>query len=152
MVLDSFFIGILATAAMDTTSVLGTRLGLLRKPNVALLGRWTLLLLEGRWATSDIRTEAPKRLEKPLGLALHYSIGVVLAAAYLLLPAARNGISIAVAFGLLTNVFPWFLMFPSMGFGVAGERSPPEALLFRTSLVGHLVYGLGLWLGISLFF
>lgn len=137
---------------MDLIAALGTRLGLLRKPNVALLGRWSLLLLEGRLTGSDIRLAPPKRFEQALGLALHYVIGVVLAATYLLLPAARNGISVALAFGLLTNVFPWFLMFPSMGFGIAGERSPPEALLFRTSLVGHLVYGLGLWLGISLFF
>jgi hypothetical protein len=35
----------------------------------------------------------------------------------------------ALAFGLMTNVLPWLVMFPSMGYGgsASGSASPPQA-------------------------
>ena len=50
----------------------------------------------------------------------------------------------AVAFGLLTNVFPALFMFPAMGFGAFGQSGPPGLLLMRTAIVNHLIFGLGL--------
>jgi len=40
--------------------------------------------------------------------------------------APPEGVSWALAFGLFTNLLPWLVMFPSMGFGVLGLRGPSE--------------------------
>ena len=54
----------------------------------------------------------------------------------------------AAGFGLLSNLLPWLVMFPAMGFGALGLRGPAELLLLRTSLVNHLLFGLGLALSL----
>ena len=74
--------------------------------------------------------------ELPLALALHYAIGVALTCAFLGLLAScpdapPKAFSWALAFGLFTNLLPWLVMFPSMGFGVLGLRGPSELLLLR---------------------
>ena len=52
---------------------------------------------------------------------------------------------VAVGYGLATCVFPWFLVFPALGFGLFGRKGPPELRLFTSSLMNHLFYGFGLW-------
>ena len=52
-----------------------------------------------------------------------------------------------IAFGLVTCVFPWLLMFPALGFGLFGSRGPVDTQIFLSSLTGHAAFGIGLWLG-----
>jgi DUF2938 family protein len=54
----------------------------------------------------------------------------------------------ALTFGLCTNVFPWLLMFPSMGYGFFGAHGPSGTGLFLSSLMSHAFYGVGLWLAV----
>lgn len=56
-----------------------------------------------------------------------------------------DGFFAAIGFGVATCVFPWFLVYPALGFGSFGRNGPPELKLFRTSVVNHFFYGLGLW-------
>jgi hypothetical protein len=58
---------------------------------------------------------------------------------------------LALGFALCTNLLPWLLMFPAMGYGWFGAQGPPGTRLFVSSLVTHFFYGLGLWLGVSIF-
>jgi hypothetical protein len=58
---------------------------------------------------------------------------------------------IAIAYGLLTTVFPWFLMFPSEGMGWMRRDAPGNALLARASLFNHAFFGFGLAVWIALF-
>jgi hypothetical protein len=62
--------------------------------------------------------------------------------------SAEEPFSSALAFGLFTNVLPWLVMFPAMGFGILGLRGPSEFLLLRSSFVNHLLFGLGLGLAL----
>ena len=92
--------------------------------------------------------------EMAIAVPVHYTIGITLALVYLLVTSAlglspRNLIA-ALGFCLCTNVLPWLLMFPSMGFGWFGTHGPPGTRLFFSSLVTHVFYGVGLWLGVSL--
>jgi hypothetical protein len=50
----------------------------------------------------------------------------------------------------MTTALAWFVMFPAMGWGIAGTRGPENLLLARTSLFNHALYGLGLALWASL--
>jgi hypothetical protein len=56
----------------------------------------------------------------------------------------------ALAFGLSTNVLPWLLMFPAMGYGFFGVHGPEGTRLFVSSLINHACYGIGLWLGVRM--
>jgi hypothetical protein len=76
-------------------------------------------------------------------------IGITLAVLYVV-GAGWVGVSpgsfvAALAYGLATCVFPWFLVFPALGFGLFGRKGPPELKLFTSSLMNHLFYGFGLW-------
>jgi hypothetical protein len=42
----------------------------------------------------------------------------------------------------------WLWMFPAFGFGVFGLNGPAELLLFRTALVNHVLFGVGLALAV----
>ncbi len=44
----------------------------------------------------------------------------------------------------MTNLLPWLILFPAMGFGWFGGAAPPELQLPRTSVVNHAVFGVGI--------
>lgn len=50
---------------------------------------------------------------------------------------------LALAFGVGTSLFAWFILFPGMGYGVFGRCAPASLKLLRSSLINHAVYGLG---------
>ena len=88
-----------------------------------------------------------------MGLAAHYSIGIVLTLVYLGLLVVAHATPTAlgaILFGTATTVFPWFLMFPSQGTGWLRRDAPGDAHLARISQFNHIVFGLGivLWMAV----
>jgi hypothetical protein len=103
---------------------------------------------------NDIGLLPPVDREVAIAVPMHYVIGVTLALQYLFVSSAL-GLSprrptVALCFALCTNVFPWFLMFPAMGYGWFGARGPAGTRLFFASLVTHCFYGVELWLATSM--
>ena len=87
-----------------------------------------------------------------IAIPMHYAVGITLALMYLLLIPIlglrpRNP-SVGLAFAVCTNLLPWLLMFPAMGYGWFGTHGPPGTRLFFSSLVTHSFYGVGLWIGL----
>jgi hypothetical protein len=65
---------------------------------------------------------------------------------------ARPTLLPALVYGIATVVFPFFLMQPSFGLGIAASRAPNPVQARLKSLVTHTVFGLGLYvcaLGVS---
>jgi DUF2938 family protein len=149
-------VGILATVTMDVVAVIALRLGIAgrgpRRTGPDLIGRWIGYLLQGKFRHTDILQTPPLRGELVLGLAAHYSIGIVLTLVYLgLLVVAHappRALS-AILYGVATTVFPWFLMFPSQGMGCLGLDAPGDAHLVRVSLFNHIIFGLGIALWVA---
>ena len=50
------------------------------------------------------------------------------------------------AFGIATLAAGWFLLQPGLGAGVAASRTPNPGRQRIEGLIGHTVFGLGLWL------
>src|SRR3546814_6383257 len=48
--------------------------------------------------------------------------------------------------GLLTVLFPYFVMQPALGAGIAGSKTPNPAQARIRSLATHAVFGVGLYL------
>src|SRR5436309_5168748 len=120
-------VGILATVTMDIVAVLALRLGIAgrgpRRTGPDLIGRWIGYLLRGKFRHTDILQTPPLRGELLLGLAAHYSIGIVLTLVYLGLLVVAHATPTALSailYGTATTVFPWFLIVPVTGDGLAG--------------------------------
>ncbi len=137
--------GLIATLAMDCLGILT-----IQNKWIDLKGLQIVPTLLGRWAfgffkpSDDIRLVPPVKNEKPLGLFLHYLIGLVLGAAYTLWP--WQGLAAAVIYGIFTNIFPWLLMYPAMGFGFFGSKLPIQKQILLFSFTNHVAYGLALGL------
>jgi hypothetical protein len=153
-ILRSVLIGILATLTMDVLSAGTYKLGLIAPLPRRLIGRWYACMVRGKPFHSDIGQVLPISHEVAIAVPAHYAIGVMLALVYLLTMSAfglspRNPIT-ALSFALCTNLLPWLLMFPAMGYGWFGAHGPAGTRLFVSSLVSHCFYGLGLWLGAAM--
>jgi hypothetical protein len=141
--------GVAATLTMDVLAIASRRLGLAMGAKGQWVGRWYLGIARGRFAYSDI-AEAPEQPgEMRAALVGHYIIGVTLAVFYVFgadwVGVSPASLPVAVGYGLGTCVFPWFLVFPALGFGAFGQKGPPELRVFRASVLNHIGYGLGLW-------
>lgn len=148
------FIGVLATIIMDLLSTIVYKLRLIAPLPRRLIGRWFASVPKGQMFVRDIGKLAPVNHEVMIALSVHYVIGIILALMYLvvssILGLSPRSLLLALGFALCTNVFPWFLMFPAMGYGWFGSHGPVGTRLFLSSLVSHCFYGVGLWLGASI--
>jgi uncharacterized membrane protein YagU involved in acid resistance len=102
-------------------------------------------------------TAAPQKpLECTVGWIAHYTIGVVFALAFVVFTSgdwlARPTVLPALLYGVGTVVFPFFIMQPSLGLGIAASRTPKPTQARLKSIVTHFVFGVGLYvcaLGVS---
>ncbi|MFC1852380.1 DUF2938 family protein [candidate division CSSED10-310 bacterium] len=147
--------GVAATVTMDVLGTVSQRIGLTAGAKGKWVGRWYLGIAQGQFFHSDIAASPEQPGEKWAALIGHYIIGIILAVFYVL-GASWLGISpglflVAIGYGLATCVFPWFLVFPALGFGLFGRQGQPELRLFFSSLMNHFFYGLGIWWTAKLF-
>ncbi len=147
--LAGVLVGLAGTVTMDVFASASRRLGLAAGAKGAWVGRWYLGIARGQFVHSNIATAPEQPGEKRAALVGHYVIGVTLAVLYVIgsrwVGLSPSFFFVAVGYGLATCIFPWFLMFPALGFGLFGRKGPPELRLFTSSLLNHVFYGLGLW-------
>ncbi len=141
--------GVAATVTMDVVGGLSRRVGLAAGAKGQWVGRWYLGIPRGQLVHSNIANAPERAGEKRAALVGHYVIGIALAVLFVLgagwLGVSPDGLVVALGYGVATCVFPWFLVFPALGFGAFGRRGPPELRLFTSSVMNHLFYGFGLW-------
>jgi hypothetical protein len=150
VVTSAIVIGAGATAVMDVWNLL-LRLALgIPSLDYCLLGRWIGHMRHGTIRHMSIAAAAPKRLECILGRIAHYGIGVVLGVVFIALAPsgwlARLTILPSLAFGIITVAFPFFIMQPSLGLGVASSKARNPTLARLKSLMSHTAFGVGLYL------
>ncbi len=150
----NLFIGGLATITMDVLSFTALRLHLIAFLPPRMTGRWFGLMAQGQFFHSDIAQAPPISHEVAIAVPTHYAIGITLGIVYLLVTSvlglSYRSLITALGFGLCTNLLPWLLMFPAMGYGWFGMQGPPGTRLFVSSLATHCFYGVGLWIGASI--
>ena len=134
-------VGVLATLTMDVLTSIFYKLQLIAPLHPRLVGRWFASIARGRLLVSDIGRLQPVNREVAIAVPVHYVIGITLALLYLLVSSTlglspRNP-SVALGFALCTNIFPWFMMFPAMGYGWFDSRGPTGTRLFLASLVTY---------------
>jgi hypothetical protein len=143
-------IGIGATLVMDVWAIVLKKLFNIPSLDYALVGRWLGHMTKGTFAHQSIFTATPARFEKAIGWFSHYLIGVVFAGG-LVAVVGKEWLTAptllpALLFGVATVIFPFFLMQPCFGFGIAASKMPKPMNARSKSLLTHAVFGLGLYL------
>jgi hypothetical protein len=149
-------IGIGATLVMDLWNLFLKRSFRVPSLNYCLLGRWLRHMPGGTLRHANIAAAPQKAHECTVGWVAHYTIGVVFALVFVVLASndwlARPTVLPALLYGIGTVVFPFFIMQPSLGLGIAASRTPNPMQARLKSLATHTVFGLGLYicaLGVS---
>jgi hypothetical protein len=150
-ILTAIAIGLGATLVMDLWNLFLKRAFGIPSLSYCLLGRWIGHMPSGKVRHASIAAAPAVRFECTIGPIAHYAIGVMLAIGFILIasPAwlARPTFLPALLYGVVTVVFPFFLMQPSFGLGIASARTPHPARARLKSLMTHTVFGAGLYLG-----
>ncbi|MGD2123328.1 MAG: DUF2938 family protein [Gemmatimonadota bacterium] len=146
--------GVLGTLGMDLGNLLFSRAGILSTIDVRMIGRMAAGWTRGRFRYEHPREMREVRTEKAYGYVTHYAIGVGFAVPYLLgwhvLVGGPASPAWAIAYGVATTVASWFFVYPSMGFGALGRRSPDGLRAVLSPLANHLFFGLGMAAGVAL--
>ena len=154
LLIIGFVAGVIGTLAMDLLNNLVARTGLFLKIDVAMIGR-----MAAGWTRGQFRYRHPDEMEQLpnemiYGYLAHFGIGVGLAVPFVfgwdLWVGKPTSPVWAILYGVLTTAASFFFVYPSMGLGVFGMKSPERIKAFITPFANHLVYGLGLAVGILL--
>lgn len=145
--------GVAGTAAMDALNHLFARTGKLTKIDVKMIGRMAAGWLRGRFYYRHPGEMEPVANEKLYGYITHYTIGVGFALTYVFGWDLVFGKPVsplwALAYGIATTVASYCFVFPSMGFGLCGRRSPDGIRSPLSSLANHLFFGVGMAVAIG---
>jgi hypothetical protein len=149
VILGAAVIGVGASLIMDAWNLVLKRTLGVPSLNYCLLGRWVLHMPAGTFRHARITDAAPKPLECPIGWLSHYTIGATLAIGFLVLVSrdwlVHPTLLPALLYGIGTVVFPFFVMQPAIGLGVASSKAPNPAQARLKSLVTHAVFGTGMY-------
>jgi uncharacterized membrane protein YeaQ/YmgE (transglycosylase-associated protein family) len=154
LIVTSIVAGVLGTVVMDFLNHLFARTGMISKIDVGMIGRMAVGWTRGRFFYNHPDEMEQFTKERLYGYLAHYMIGVSLALPFVfgweLLVGGAASSGWALAYGLATTAASWFFVFPSMGFGVFGRRSPEGMRATFSSLANHLFYGIGFAICIAL--
>jgi hypothetical protein len=155
-IIGAIAIGIGATLVMDLWNLFLKRTFSIPSLNYCLLGRWLRHMPGGILRHVSITAAPQKPLECAVGWTAHYTIGVVFALVFVVLTSgdwlARPTLLPALLYGIGTVVFPFLILQPSFGLGIAASKTPKPTQARVKSLVTHTVFGVGLYvcaLGVS---
>lgn len=148
-ILGGIAIGIGATLLMDLWNLFLKRAFNIPSLNYCLLGRWIRHMPTGTFRHKNINAAPQKSFECKVGWTAHYTIGIVFAVVFVVLASgwlARPTLLPALLYGIATVVFPFLIMQPSLGLGIAASRTPRPLQARLKSLATHTVFGIGLYL------
>jgi hypothetical protein len=146
----SLVMGVFATVLLDVWAMLLDRLFGFGLPNWGFVGRWLAHLPSGRLMHEDIGKASPVSGEPAIGWVFHYAVGIVFAMTTLMLGgagwAASPTLLLPLTVGIVTVGCGWFILQPALGAGIAASRKPEAGRIRLLNILGHVVFGLGLWL------
>lgn len=149
VIITSLTAGLGATLIMDLWSLFQRHILRIPPLDYRLVGRWLSGMCRGRFLHRTIISAPPVPGERVIGWLAHYLTGLLFA----FIPAGLAGevwysqptLLPALAAGLLTLAFPFLVMQPAFGFGIAACRVPQPGRARLMSMLAHAVYGTGLY-------
>ena len=147
--LHVLFIGIGATIFIDLYAFILQRYFNIPSLNYQFVGRWLVGISKGQFVHHKIMQSPSVRFEKYIGWFSHYVIGIIFSTLFIKIVGTHWFISpklfSALLFGVSTVIFPFFLMQPCLGFGIAASQTPLPSSARLKSLSTHFMFGVGLY-------
>ncbi len=149
IILKAAAIGVGGTAILDVWAFLLQRFFDIPATNWAMVGRWIGNMPSGQFVQKSMAAAASVRGENAIGWSAHYVIGL----AYGLLLVGLWGADWVkqptllppMILAVVLLVAPYFIMMPGMGIGVAGSKTPKPNVTRLKSVLGHSIFGLGMY-------
>ena len=149
LLIGTVIIGFGATIVMDLYAAFVKYAFKTPSPNYCLVGRWLCHMIDGSFKHSSIVKAAQIPAECAIGWIAHYTIGFLFALAFVALVTTEwlksPTLLPALIFGIVTVGFPFFVMHPSFGLGIAASKTPNPAQARLRSLMNHATFGAGLY-------
>jgi hypothetical protein len=148
--IGTVFVGLGATLVLDLWTVFLNRAFATPLPNYCFIGRWLRHMINGAFSHPSIAAATEQPAECPIGWIAHYTIGVLFALALVALVTHQwlrsPTLTPALIFGIFTVGFPFCIMHPAFGLGLAASKAPNPMQTRLRSLTNHVVFGFGLYL------
>lgn len=144
-------LGVFATAIIDVWATFSNRVLKFPRTNWAMVGRWLGHIQYGKLTHNPISSSSSIKYENTVGWIFHYLIGVFYAFFYIAFvvlvldkePTLLSGW----IFGLITILSPWFILQPSLGFGICGSQAPQPNMVRLQHFAIHSIFGIALYYG-----
>ncbi len=150
LIFYGFATGIGATAIMDIWGLLLKFAFNITGLNISMVGRWIGHIAKGRLMHQGIANSPAISGEVIIGWIAHYAIGVIFALVLMLIWgtswAENPSMMPALIVGITTVMFPFVLMQPSFGMGIAANKLPDRHTIQLKSIAAHFAFGLGLYI------
>jgi len=148
-ILGAIAIGLGASLIMDLWNLFLKHAFGIPSLNYCLLGRWLRHIPEGTLRHTSISAAPQKPFECTVGWIAHYTIGVVFALVFVALAPddwlMKPTFLPALLYGIGTVVFPFFIVQPSLGLGIASSKTPKPEQAMLKSIATHTIFGVGLY-------
>lgn len=146
----TLWLGIGASLMMDLWTLIQKRVFNTPSISWALVGRWVGHFGTGKFIHSDVSKAAIIPGELSLGWAVHYLTGVLFAVVFVVWVGEEWLLSPtiipALVFGIATLIFPFLIVQPGMGAGIAASKTPDPSVTRIRSLFIHTMFGIGLFI------
>jgi hypothetical protein len=143
-------VGLGATLVLDLWNLFLKHVFSIPVPHFCLVGRWLCHMPSGTFRHASIGAAAQKPYECVVGWTFHYVVGAVFALVFVYLVSgdwlASPALLPALVFGVVTVVFPFFVMHPAFGIGVAASKTPNPTQARVRAFLNHAVFGIGLYI------
>ena len=149
-VLSVVLIGIGATVVIDLWALFLKHAFKVPSFSFCMIGRWFLHMPKGKFIHSRIAAAEEQPSECAVGWTAHYVIGVVFALMFIGFVSdswlEHPTLVPALIFGAGTVLFPYFLLQPALGLGIAASKAANPTHARLKSLITHAMFGVGLYL------
>jgi len=146
---QAMMVGIGGTVVLDLYAKIAQLAIGMPATNWRMVGRWIGHMTDSEFVQPKLAEARAVRGEHVIGWIFHYAVGT----GYGLLILAIWGsdwlenpdIAAPLVVSLALLVLPYFVMMSGMGLGIAGSRTLRPNLTRLKSLIGHTVFGLGMY-------
>lgn len=135
LLISGIVAGVIRTLVMDLLNNLVARTGVIFKIDVVMIG-W----MASGWTRGRFRYEHPDEMghvsnEMIYGILMHFGIGISLAVPFITIWGLWADKPVppvwALLYGVSTTAASFFFVYPSMGLGVCGMKSPEKIKAWR---------------------
>mgnify|MGYP001386943247 FL=1 len=156
LIFQGLISGIIATIIFDLFNISLKFAYNIDKPKWNFLGRYFLGYKEGRYIRKSLQEDDDVENELLWGYIIHYLIGIIYGLFYVfinLLIFDYPSLLIAYVVGFITVLGAWCYLMPfAYNLGFFASKSDQQFKTLTQNLIGHFIFGTGLFIGFYISF